>query len=102
MKRRASILVFIVILSVLMAGCGATKANLTFDSKHESLPDYVLNSSKKVQETYIMASNYLEVIAQVPCFCECSTAGHKSNLDCFVKQIGSDNAVNVWDDHGIA
>jgi hypothetical protein len=96
------IFIAIVALTVIVAGCGAPKANLTFNSKNKPLPDYVVNSSKMVKETYTMASNYPEVVGQVPCFCGCEADGHKSNLDCFVKQMGPNNTVEEWDQHGVS
>jgi hypothetical protein len=87
---------------MIAAGCSSTnKANTTLNPKNIPLPDYVLNSSKMVQETYIMASNYPDVLSQVPCFCGCAADGHKSNLNCFVKQMGPNNTVEAWDNHGI-
>lgn len=101
MKRFTSMLIIIVALAVIAAGCGANKVNLTFNSKNKPLPDYVLTSSDRVKDTYIMASNYPKVLAQVPCYCGCVTEGHQSNLDCFVQKIGPNNTVEAWDQHGI-
>ncbi|RDU37656.1 hypothetical protein DRW41_07385 [Neobacillus piezotolerans] len=95
----------IVAIGVISA-CSSNSSNsdeLKLDSKHAPLPDFVLSTPEKVQETYVMAAEYPEVLASVPCYCSCGTgAGHKSNLDCFVKGIGSENAVTEWDDHGTA
>jgi hypothetical protein len=104
MKRIFSLLFLSIVLAVIVAGCGSKlkDVNWTLDKKHQPLADFVLNSSEKVQETYIMASTYPEVVASVPCYCGCAAEGHKSNLDCFVKKMGTDNAVEEWDTHGIA
>lgn len=101
MKRVTSILIIIIALSVIAAGCGTQKENLTFNKKNKAFPDFVLNSSQKVKETYILASNYPDVLAQVPCFCGCAADGHKSNLNCFVQKMGPGNAVEAWDQHGV-
>jgi hypothetical protein len=101
MKRFAFILITIVALAVIVAGCGTKKENLTLNKKHQPFPNYVLNSSSKVQETYIMASNNPNVLSQVPCFCGCVADGHKSNLNCFVQKMGPNNAIEAWDQHGI-
>jgi hypothetical protein len=92
----------IIAITVIVAGCGSSKVNVTFNSKHTPLPDYVSNSSKMVKETYIMASNYPEVVGQVPCFCGCEADGHKSNRDCFIQKMGPGNTVEAWDQHGIS
>jgi hypothetical protein len=102
LKRFSTIFIIIVALALIAAGCGTQKANVTFNKKNTPLPDYVLNSSKMVQETYIMASNYPDVLNQVQCFCGCAADGHKSNLNCFVGKMGSNNAVQAWDQHGIS
>jgi hypothetical protein len=101
MKRFSFILIAIIALAVIVAGCGTKKEDLTLNKKHQPFPNYVLNSSTKVQETYVMASNNPNVLSQVPCFCGCVADGHKSNLNCFVQKMGSNNAVEAWDQHGI-
>jgi hypothetical protein len=103
MKRITSLLFLCIVIAIVTAGCSSKKENLSLDKKHEPLPDYVLNTSDKIQETYIMATNYPEVISQVPCYCGCGVSdGHKSNLDCFIDQFGDDNAVVEYDSMGIA
>ncbi len=104
MKRITSFLFLFTLIAIVAAGCGSKLDDESWklDKKHEPLPDYVLNTSDKIQETYIMASTYPEVIAQVPCYCGCKADGHKSNLDCFIHNMGPDNSVEEWDSHGIA
>lgn len=102
MKRITSLLFLAIVMAIIAAGCSSKIEDLTLNKKHKPLPDYVLNSSEKIQETYIMAASYPEVVAQVPCYCGCVSDGHKSNLDCFVGQMGGENAVEEWDSHGIA
>lgn len=104
MKKITSLFIFMTIFMIIAAGCNSKLKDQKWvlDKKHQPLPDYVLNSSSMVQETYIMASTYPEVVASVPCYCGCKEDGHKSNLDCFVHQIGDNNAVTEWDSHGIA
>jgi hypothetical protein len=104
MKKILSLLFLCTAIGLLIAACGNSKEmNVTLDKKHLPLPDYVLNSSDLVQETYAMVSNYPEVVAGVPCYCGCSASdGHKSNLDCFIDQFGEGNAVQGWDSMGIA
>jgi Protein of unknown function with PCYCGC motif len=104
MKRMTTFFFLFILLAIVAAGCSSKLDDQSWkvDKKHTPLPDFVLNSSEKVQETYIMASTYPEVVAQVPCYCGCVADGHKSNLDCFVKSVGDDNAVQEWDTHGIS
>lgn len=101
MKRITSILIICLTFVVIAAGCGTKKDNLKLAAKNEPLPDYVLNSSEKVKNTYLMAAKYPEVVASVPCFCGCVAEGHKSNLNCYIQKMGPNQAVEAWDQHGI-
>lgn len=85
----------------LLTGCGS-KEEISLDSKHMALPDYVLSAPEIVQETYVMAAQNPEPLAAVPCYCGCGTEGHESNLDCFVDSFGSDREVTGWDSMGVA
>jgi hypothetical protein len=104
MKRITSLLFLGILFAIMAAGCSSKLSDETWklDKKHTPLPDFVLNTSEKIQETYVMAATYPEVVAQVPCYCGCENDGHKSNLDCFIKGMGPENAVEEWDSHGIA
>lgn len=102
MKRITTLLFLGILFAIVAAGCSSKFEELKLDKKHSPLPDYVLNTSEKIQETYVMAATYPEVVAQVPCYCGCAMDGHKSNLDCFIGQVGEENAVEEWDAHGIA
>lgn len=89
----------------VLTGCAAEKNSeeLTLDSKHKPLPEYVLNASPIVKETYLMTAKYPEVVNSVPCYCGCyAEDGHKSNLDCFIKEMGSDDEVIEWDPMSIS
>ncbi|AGK53441.1 PCYCGC motif-containing (lipo)protein [Bacillus sp. 1NLA3E] len=96
-----SFIVFSLLLVIILAGC-SPKKELTLDSKHAKLPDYVTSSSDIIKQTYIMAAEYPKVLASVPCYCGCTGDGHKSNLDCFVSGISKDNQVTEWDQHGVS
>ena len=102
MKRITSLLFICILLAGIASGCSTNKANVKFDKKNTPLPDYVLSSSIKVQETYIMASNYPKVLAQVPCFCGCGTDGHDSNLSCYIDKFDSNMKVEQWDSMSIS
>ncbi|GHH96953.1 hypothetical protein AM1BK_04960 [Neobacillus kokaensis] len=98
MKRLFSLIIICMTMIHIVAACSSNEANVTLDKKHKPLPDYVLNSSEKIKETYIMVSNYPEVVANVPCYCGCfAQDGHKSNLDCYIDHFGENNAVEEWD-----
>lgn len=107
LKRLLLLLVISVFSLGIAAGCSSTSENehkeMALDSKHAALPDFVLNTPTIVQETYVMAAEHPEVVASVPCYCNCNeSAGHMSNLDCFIGELGPNNEVTKWDPHGTA
>jgi hypothetical protein len=103
LKRYTSLLFTGFASLILLAGCGSDKEKLTLDPKHKELPDYVVNTSDLIKETYIMASEYPKVLASVPCYCGCyGEDGHMSNLDCFVDQMGPGNTVMEWDSMSVS
>jgi hypothetical protein len=54
-----------------------------------------------VQAVYEFAARHPEVLQYQPCFCGCDhSAGHKSNVDCFVHRRGADGRILEWDSHG--
>jgi hypothetical protein len=38
----------------------------------------------KARKAYQIAKEIPEVLAQMPCFCECEALGHENLLDCFI------------------
>ncbi|TDK60116.1 hypothetical protein E2K98_15505 [Bacillus salipaludis] len=102
MKRIGYLFLMGIIIAFIAAGCSSNQANTQFDKKNAPLPDYVLNSSAKIKETYVMASNYPKVLAQVPCFCGCGTDGHDSNLSCYIDKFDSNMKVEQWDSMSIS
>lgn len=43
----------------------------------------------KAKQAYQIAKEMPEVLAQVPCFCDCDVFGHENLLDCFIDQHGA-------------
>lgn len=102
MKRFTLVFIICIGIAIIAAGCGTKKENLTLPSKDKPLPDYVLMSSEKVKDTYLLAAKYPNVLSSVPCYCGCGVEdGHTSNLNCFVDKMGANNTVEAWDQHGI-
>jgi hypothetical protein len=61
------------------------------------LPSYVTAASR---DAYEFAVAHPEVLMYMPCYCGCGlTAGHKSNLDCFIKGIDEKGVIH-FDRHG--
>ncbi len=43
----------------------------------------------KAKQAYQVAKEIPEVLAQMPCFCECGAYGHENLLDCFIDRHGA-------------
>ncbi|MEK4029052.1 MULTISPECIES: PCYCGC motif-containing (lipo)protein [Bacillaceae] len=68
-------------------------------SSVKEMPTFLNDKNDDMKTVYLAAAQHPDVLASMPCYCGCGdSAGHKSNLNCFVADI-SENKV-VWDDHG--
>ncbi|QTD39671.1 PCYCGC motif-containing (lipo)protein [Sporosarcina sp. Te-1] len=64
------------------------------------LPKFLDDKPEDMRLVYQVAANADDILAYMPCYCGCGkSAGHGSNLNCFVEEIREDGSV-VWDDHG--
>jgi len=43
----------------------------------------------KAKAAYTIAKEIPEILAQMPCFCECEASGHENLLDCFIDKHGA-------------
>ena len=43
----------------------------------------------KAKKAYQVAKEIPEILAQMPCFCECQPFGHENLLDCFIDRHGA-------------
>ncbi len=43
----------------------------------------------KAKAAYTVAKEIPEILAQMPCFCECEAYGHENLLDCFIDKHGA-------------
>ena len=109
------------ILLVLIAGCSSKsneeKAGETEHAGHhdahtqpngdlqeitssaKEMPTFLNDKNDDMKAVYLAAAQHPDILASMPCYCGCGdSAGHKSNLNCFVADISKDKV--VWDDHG--
>ncbi|AJY75483.1 PCYCGC motif-containing (lipo)protein [Paenibacillus beijingensis] len=64
------------------------------------LPSFLEGQSEDIRLVYEAAGKAKELLQWIPCYCGCGeSAGHKSNLNCFIHKVNEDGSV-VWDDHG--
>ncbi|WP_232277045.1 PCYCGC domain-containing protein [Paenibacillus sp. 481] len=66
----------------------------------DELPSFLDEQRDEIKLIYRLAAQEAELLQSMPCYCGCGdSAGHKSNLNCFVAQINEKNEIE-WDDHG--
>ncbi len=74
----------------------AGNGDMTMSVSGQPLPAYVMASDKGVQLAYQFAVDRPDVMMWMVCYCGCGDhSGHKSALNCFVKDGGKE-----FDDHG--
>ncbi len=56
-------------------------------------PALFYQSAQETQEAYRYAVQHPEILQYFPCYCGCVDWGHRSNLDCYVKEFRSDGSV---------
>jgi hypothetical protein len=61
------------------------------------MPDFVQNALPKTQEAYQFAVAHPDALLTIPCYCGCSTMGHKNNQDCYIKTLA--NGQVTFDNH---
>ncbi|MGG1877505.1 PCYCGC motif-containing (lipo)protein [Paenibacillus cisolokensis] len=66
----------------------------------EELPTFLDGAVSEMRTIYALAAQVSDVLEYMPCYCGCGdSAGHQSNLNCFIHEIREDGSVE-WDDHG--
>jgi hypothetical protein len=63
------------------------------------LPDFVQTASAPVRKAYRYALEHGETLQYIPCFCGCVRIGHRSNRDCYMKAVNTDQTV-TYTSHG--
>ena len=101
--RLAALLVIATLAVVTLAGCaGQTTASVTsaaYSLAPESgLPDFLSDAAPRVREAYQFAIANPHALETVPCYCGCGNMGHKSNLNCYIKDIDKAGSV-TFDNH---
>ena len=101
--------VLAIVAAAVIISCGGSSSSAVPDNGDDwsattaaiTLPAFVYNPTapKGAVKAYRFALERPDLLSQVPCYCGCGgEAGHKSNLDCFVKTRNGDNV--TFDNHG--
>ncbi|TYP77900.1 PCYCGC motif-containing (lipo)protein [Paenibacillus methanolicus] len=107
-------------LAISLSGCAGETKNSTNANAHaghedahlpngdlrqttagvETLPGFLTDAHGVIVQAYQAAAASQDVLAYIPCYCGCGdSAGHRSNLECFINETKPDGSV-TWDDHG--
>jgi hypothetical protein len=46
-----------------------------------------------VRDAYRFAIANRDILRQIPCYCGCGAEGHKSNADCYIKDVRPDGSI---------
>ncbi|WP_424768945.1 PCYCGC motif-containing (lipo)protein [Paenibacillus sp. sgz302251] len=107
---KTKILALFLAAALTLSACGANKEDSHESHSHGDLqektasvdvmPDFLDSQNDKIRLVYQIAGQAADLLHWMPCYCGCGeSAGHQSNLNCFIKEINEDGSV-VWDDHG--
>ncbi len=58
-----------------------------------ALPANIRQAPPNVRDAYRFAIANRDILRQIPCFCGCGTEGHKSNADCYIKDVRPDGSI---------
>ncbi|WP_442600605.1 PCYCGC motif-containing (lipo)protein [Paenibacillus sp. KN14-4R] len=107
---RYKLFVFFILCVLVLSACSTKKEEAHQDhiqgdiqektASASVLPTFLNNQKDEIRMVYQVAGMASDIIKWIPCYCGCGeSAGHTSNLNCFIKDVNADGSV-VWDDHG--
>ncbi len=101
-KRLFFLLAVLIIGSFLLAACttGGQPSSKVKLAPVSALPKQMQDAPSAVRTAYRFAAANPDALKNVPCYCGCGAIGHKSNLACYIKDLGADGKP-VFDDHAL-
>lgn len=82
------------IVSALLWLDASGRVSHTYAMAPESaLPANIRQAPPNVRDAYRFAIANRDILRQIPCFCGCGTEGHKSNADCYIKDVRPDGSI---------
>jgi len=99
-KKYVVITAFLLVASLLVAGCSGSK-NQAYDlAPMNEMTVEVRSSPKVVSEAYRFAMANPDVLSELPCYCGCGGMGHTSNYSCYVADENADGSLS-FDNHAL-
>ncbi len=75
-----------------MFGVTGNRARAYSLAPESALSETLRDAPPKVREAYRFAIANRDILRQIPCYCGCG-AQHRSNAECYIKDIGSDGKI---------
>jgi len=106
----------LIITTLLISACGSKQADnhaehsdgdvhihgdiQELTASVDVLPTFLEHQTEEIRTVYAIAGLAADILEWMPCYCGCGeSAGHESNLNCFIKEVNADGSI-LWDDHG--
>ncbi len=93
----AALVVSVLVALLFWPGASGRTARAYALAPESVLSAEIRRAPAKVREAYRFAVANRATLGYIPCFCGCGAAGHRSNADCYVRDIRRDGVV-VFDD----
>ena len=58
-----------------------------------ALPANIRQAPRNVRDAYRFAIANRDILQQIPCYCGCGTERHRSNADCYIKEVKPDGSI---------
>lgn len=102
MRQRFALVLALLLSGLLLAACsaGGQQNNKVKLAPISALPKEMQAAPAAVRTAYQFAAANPDALQNVPCYCGCGAIGHKSNLACYIKELGADGKP-IFDDHAL-
>ncbi len=97
--RRRVVIAPLGLAGLTLAGCSSGRSPSNEAGKliawpaKDRWPDQLTGAPAEVQEAYRFAIANPDTMKWFPCFCGCGEQGHRSNLDCYLREYRDDGSV---------
>ncbi|MGH2355229.1 MAG: PCYCGC motif-containing (lipo)protein [Chloroflexota bacterium] len=100
-SRRRALELLSPLVGIALGACSGTGASpgspantiLVARPDRNEWPDRFWKAAPEVQEAYRYALAHPDILQYMPCFCGCGVQGHRSNRDCYIRDVRTDGAV---------
>lgn len=83
--------------ALLLGACAARESaddiSLVARPAADRWPEAFRRAAPEVQEAYRFAVAHPDVLQFIPCYCGCVNQGHRSNGDCYIREVRADGSV---------